>query len=69
MVQSYKNNFKLKVPVNLNRNVPCSLNTLADRYVINQYFHDFTIKVFQAGILFDNLTGVIAHRDFFLDVA
>ena len=41
MLQSYKNNFSLKVPVNFNGNIPGSRNTFADGYIINQRFHDF----------------------------
>ncbi len=57
----------LKSPVNFNRNVPCSRNPPADRDIVNQDFHDFTVQVFQVGILFDHLTAVIASRLFFLD--
>ena len=67
LLQSYKNNFWLKVPVNFNRNVPCSRNTFADRYIINQRFHNLAGKMFQVGILFNQFAAIIARRNFFFD--
>lgn len=67
LLQSYKNNFSLKVPVNFNGNVPCSRNTLANRYIINQRFHNLTGKVFQVGVLFNQFAAIITCRNFFFD--
>ncbi len=33
--------------MNFNRSILCSRNTLANRYIINQYFYDFAGKVFR----------------------
>lgn len=67
LLQSYKNNFTLKVPMDFNGNISCSRNTLADGYIINQRFHDFTGKVFQVGILFDYFAAIVARRYFFFE--
>ena len=56
-----------EIPMNFNGNVPCSRNTAANRYIINQRFHDFAGQVFQVSILFDQFTAIVARRDFFVE--
>ena len=58
---------ELEIPVNFNRNVLCSRYTFSHRHIINQYFHDFTGKVFQVGVLINQFAAVIASRNFFFD--
>ena len=56
-----------EIPMNFYGNIPCSGDSLADRYVINQRFHDFAVKVFQVCILFNEFAAVIANRNFVVD--
>ena len=52
--------------MNFNRYIPCAGNTLTDRYIINQRFNDFTIKMFQICILLDKLAAVVTDFNFFV---
>ena len=56
-----------EIPMNFYGNIPCSGDSLADRYVINQRFHDFAVKVFQVCVLFNEFAAVITNRNFVVD--
>ena len=56
-----------EIPMNFYGNIPCSVDSLADRYVINQRFHDFAVKVFQVCVLFNEFAAVITNRNFVVD--
>ncbi len=57
----------LEIPMNFYGNIPCSGDSLADRYVINQRFYDFAVKVFQVCVLFNEFAAVITNRNFVVD--
>lgn len=56
-----------EIPMNFYGNIPCSGDSFADRYVINQRFHDFAVKVFQVCVLFNEFAAVITNRNFVVD--
>ena len=56
-----------EIPMNFYGNIPCSGDSLADRYVINQRFHDFAVKMFQVCVLFNEFAAVITNRNFVVD--
>ena len=56
-----------EIPMNFYGNIPCSGDSLADRYVINQRFHDFAVKVFQVCVLFNEFAAIITNRNFVVD--
>ncbi len=56
-----------EIPMNFYGNIPCSGYSLADRYIINQRFHDFAVKVFQVCVLFNEFAAVITNRNFIVD--
>lgn len=56
-----------EIPMNFYGNIPCSGDSLADRYIINQRFHDFAVKVFQVCVLFNEFAAVITNRNFVVD--
>ena len=56
-----------EIPMNFYGNIPCSGDSFADRYIINQRFHDFAVKVFQVCVLFNEFTAVITNRNFVVD--
>ena len=56
-----------EIPMNFYGNIPCSGDSLADRYIINQRFHDFAVKVFQVCVLKGEFASVITNRNFVVD--
>lgn len=56
-----------EIPMNFYGNIPGSLDSLADRYVINQRFHNFAVKMFQVCVLSGEFAAVITYRNFFVD--
>ena len=48
--------------MDFNGNIPCSRNTAANGYIINQRFHNFTGQMFQVGVFLNQFAAVVACR-------